>query len=233
MATLAAKRANANISDAARSCRRRFLRFFPRGFSDPKYFEWERGYKLAAFEQWQEVLHQEAFAELLKSGEYEEIARRAVRIESKTNLLFSFEKMALRDAVREPAGSRIFAEGLFDLLHGPGEDGVRFESWCHAVGRLPRTQTRVLTHPVVTVFPFIAAPQKHIFLKPNLTKTAARKYGFDFEYRSTPSWPVYSQLLDFAARVKRDLRDLNPADMIDIQSFLWVIASDEYRHMSA
>jgi len=31
-----------------------------------------------------------------------------------------------------------------------------------------------------------------------------------------------------AAIVRRDLRDLRPRDMIDIQSFLWVQGSDEY-----
>jgi hypothetical protein len=28
--------------------------------------------------------------------------------------------------------------------------------------------------------------------------------------------------------VRRDLRDLRPRDMIDIQSFMWVQGSDEY-----
>jgi hypothetical protein len=27
------------------ACREKFLRFFPEGFSDPKYVEWESGYK--------------------------------------------------------------------------------------------------------------------------------------------------------------------------------------------
>jgi hypothetical protein len=33
-------------------------------------------------------------------------------------LLFSFEKMALRDAVRSDAGPKRFAEGLFEFLYG-------------------------------------------------------------------------------------------------------------------
>jgi hypothetical protein len=45
-------------------------------------------------------------------------ARRAVRIESRTNLLFSFEKMPLRDAVREGNGARTFATELFELPAG-------------------------------------------------------------------------------------------------------------------
>lgn len=66
----------------------------------------------------------------------------AVAIESRTNLLFSFEKMALRDAVRSPAGARVLA---------------------------------------------------------------------------------------FARRVRRDLSNLRPRDMIDLQSFIWVQGSDEYQ----
>ena len=161
-------------------------------------------------------------------GAQAEIAARAVRIESRTNLLFSFEKMALRDAVRTPEGARTFAAGLYDFLHGAGSVERRFGRWCDAVAALPRKQTRVLTWPVVTVFGFIAQPDTHIFLKPNVTRAAAREYGFDFHYESRPSWPPYASLLDFAATVRRDLRDLRPRDLIDIQSFLWVQGSDEY-----
>jgi hypothetical protein len=36
-------------------------------------------------------------------------------------------------------------------------------------------------------------------------------------------------VLEFARAVRHDLRDLRPRDMIDVQSFLWVLGSDEYR----
>src|SRR3954464_2992735 len=87
-------------SRGAVKCRRKFLRFFPKGFHDPKYVDWERGYKWEAHQRWEEQLGEREFPALLRRREYDEIARRAVTIESKTNLLFSFEKMALRDAVR-------------------------------------------------------------------------------------------------------------------------------------
>jgi hypothetical protein len=218
-------------ADPAQKCRKVFLRFFPHGFQDEKYFAWERGYKLEAHQEWQKQLARAQYRGLLDAGHYKEIAARAIRIESRTNLLFSFEKMALRDAVREDAGAKLFATGLYDLLHGRGSRKAKFEAWCDAVAALPRKQTRVLTHPVVTVFPFIAAPRDHIFLKPNTTKRAAREYGFDFQYSSTPSWRVYSNLLAFAAKIGEDHADLGPRDMIDIQSFMWVIGSDEYRNM--
>jgi hypothetical protein len=209
-------------------CRRKFLRFFPKGFYDPKYIDWERGYKWDAHERWEETLGRETHRALIGEGDFTEVARRAVGIESRTNLLFSFEKMALRDAVKPAAGARTFAEGLWEFLYGRGSDRTKFERWCEVVGGLPRRQTRVLTWPVVTIFGFLALPDVHFFLKPMVTRTAAAEYGYDFQYRSRPNWDAYSSLLDFARLVRTDLQDLRPRDMIDIQSFLWVQGSDEY-----
>jgi hypothetical protein len=209
-------------------CRRKFLRFFPGGFHDPTYLDWERGYKWEAHQRWAATLGPAALRSLLRAGRYAEIARQAVAIESRTNLLFSFEKMALRDAVRPAAGAERFARGLYAFLHGRGSLEARFERWCAAVADLPRRQTRVLTWPVVTVFGFLALPREHIFLKPRVTRTAAERYGHGFQYAPRPAWPTYTSLLSFADRVRRDLRDLRPRDRIDIQSFLWVQGSDEY-----
>ena len=216
------------LSPGAMRCRRKFLRIFPHGFHDPDYVALERDYKVNAHRAWRDVLGPERFAELLRDGKYDEVAAQAVRIESRTNLLFSFEKMALRDAVKPAEGARAFATGLYELLYGEGTLERRFERWCEVVGELPRRQTRVLTWPVVTVFGFIAEPKTHIYLKPTVTRVAARKYGFEFHYKSRPQWPVYAGYLELAAAVRRDQSDLRPRDMIDVQSFLWIQGSDEY-----
>ena len=209
-------------------CRRRFLKFFPDGFQDETYIDWERDYKWQAHQRWKDLLDKRELRSLIDSHQFPEAARRAVTIESRTNLLFSFEKMALRDAVRSRAGARTFVEGLYEFLHGTGSTEENFRRWVDTVGRLPRKQTRVLTWPVVTVFGFIAQPRDHVFLKPMVTKRAASAYGFDFEYKSRPNWETYESLLRFAAAVRRDVRDLRPKDMIDIQGFIWVQGSDEY-----
>jgi hypothetical protein len=209
-------------------CRRKFLRFFPGGFCDKTYLDWERGYKWNAHKAWQAALNHEQFRSRLTQGKFLEIAAHAVRIESRTNLLFSFEKMALRDALKAEAGARIFAQGLYSFLYASGSLQKRFRRWCETVASLPRKQSRVLTWPVVTVFGFIAEPGNHIFLKPNVTRLAAQEYGFDFQYRSRPSWETYQGLLEFGGQIRADLRDLRPRDMIDLQSFIWVLGSDEY-----
>ena len=88
---------------------------FPLGFQDKTYLAWERNYKWRAHERWESLLDRSTFRKLLRAGEYVEAAARAVRIESRTSLLFSFEKMALRDAVKSPEGARLFARGLYDF----------------------------------------------------------------------------------------------------------------------
>ena len=216
------------LTKQAARCRRKFLRYFPDGFADGTYDDWERAYKWEAHQAWAQQLGLEEFSRLLRRKQYAEIATRAVRIESRTNLLFSFEKMALRDAVRDPMGAMAFANGLYGLLHGRGTPENRFGRWCDVLGRLPRKQTRVLTWPVTTVFGFIAQPERHMFLKPNVTRIAAAAYGFEFTYASRPAWPTYASLLAFASRVLSDQSDLRPRDLIDAQSFIWVQGSDEY-----
>lgn len=218
---------------SVKNARKRFLKFFRKGFHDDTYIDWEREYKWRAHETWHSLLNRREYRELLVRGEYATIASRALKVESRTNLLFSFEKIALRDALRTPEGAKAFAIGLYEFLYGRGKLEKRFDKWCNVIEGLPRIQTRVLTWPVVTVFPFIAEPEAHIFVKPNVLRTASERYGFDLEYRSRPNWETYRQVLDFANMLKGDLADLAPRDMIDIQSFMWVIGSAEYDHMLA
>jgi hypothetical protein len=210
------------------SCRRRFLRFYPDGFRDEDYIELERSYKWDAHRRWRDALGRDDLERLLAAGRYDEIATTAVRIESRTNLLFSFEKMAIRDATREPSGAKAFAIGLHDWLHGAGSERARFERWIETVDGLPRRQTRVLTWPIATVFGFIARPNVHIFLKPTVTRIAAESCGWSFDYRSRPRWATYSTLLDIAKDLRDELADLRPRDLIDIQSYIWVQGSAEY-----
>jgi hypothetical protein len=96
------------------------------------------------------------------------------------------------------------------------------------VRELPRRQTRVATWPVATVFGSIARPRVHLFVKPRTIRRAAEAYAYDLAYRPAPAWSTYGGVLDLARTVRQDLADLGPRDQIDIQSFLWVLGSDEY-----
>ena len=212
----------------ARRWIRKFLHYFPGGFQSEKYIAWERGYKWNAHLGWNEILNRNDFLRLLTEEKYGDIAKYAVNLESKTNLLFSFEKMALRDAVKSASSARSFGEGLFEYIYGGESFKRRFEDFRDMLSKLPVKQTRVLTWPLLTVFGFIASPDEHIFLKPLVTRNAAKKYGFDLSYSSKANWETYESVLGFAEAIKKDITKLKPRDMIDIQSFIWVTGSSEY-----
>lgn len=225
-------RASDDATRLQRACARRFRTFYVGGFDDDDYLAVERAYKERAAHEFQSELSRLQMEVLLQGQHYQELAARAVRIEGRTNLLFSFEKMALRDALRTKSGARRFAEGIADLLHGEGSTGQRFERWIEAVAGLPRKQTRVLTWPIVTVFPFLADPKRHLYLKPVVTKAAAERWGFPFDYRSRPNVDSYRSLLAFGSDVRSGLTRLGfpgkARDQIDVQGAIWVFGSSEY-----
>ncbi|MCW3077700.1 MAG: hypothetical protein JWO32_2309 [Bacteroidetes bacterium] len=207
---------------------KKFLHFFKNGFQDQKYFDWERNYKWNAHLAWEEQLNETEFNRLLKAKDFKEIAKRAVNMESKTNLLFSFEKMALRDALKPEEGAELFAKGLYNYIYGKEPLQKRFGNFAECLSKLPRKQTRVLTWPLQTVFGFIANPKEHIFLKPRVTQAAAEVYNYEFDYHSKPNWQTYQSLINFAKQIRKDTAELKPKDFIDLQSFIWVLGSSEY-----
>ena len=163
---LSKRKSKAVLSKKSLQCRKKFLYYFPKGFADDTYLDWERNYKWQAHLAWKDALNEQEYKKLLSSKQYQEIALRAVKLETKTNLLFSFEKMALRDAVKSTEGAKSFSLGLFDYIYGVGALQKRFENFSKVLETLPRKQTRVLTWPLQTVFGFIAQPGEYISLSP-------------------------------------------------------------------
>ena len=54
------------VQKARIQCRKKFLYYFKKGFSDATYKAWERQYKMDAHFQFQQLLNKEAYAQLLK-----------------------------------------------------------------------------------------------------------------------------------------------------------------------
>src|SRR5450759_4363242 len=76
-----------------------------------------------------------------------------------------------------------------------------------------------------TYLPFLWQPAVHMFLKPEVTKAFASRVGHPFfdVYDSNLDPSIYSSLLNLVSRTKDELTELNPRDLIDVQSFIWVV----------
>jgi hypothetical protein len=200
--------------------KRRFLARFPLGFQDPAYRQAERDAKVQASERWAREMGREQLEPLLGAGEFAEMAQRALEIEAQANLLDVFAKAALRNAAK--AEPEAFARGLFELVCGEGEMPDRFEGFAAMLDSLPQPKTQTFKWPIQTIFPFLADPRENLFLKPKVTQLAADRFGFDLQYRPQPAWDVYARVLEFAKQLAQDLAELKPADLIDVQAFIYL-----------
>jgi hypothetical protein len=197
----------------------RFLERFPHGFYGDRFAAEEREYKVRAHQLAQDLLSQGALARLLSVNDDGEVCRRALRVANATNLIFPYEKMALKDGLASPAHQHAFATALFHLLYGHGDLQPRFERYADILAGIGAAKWTIATY-----FQFIVYPDEYVFLKPTVTQNAAEISGFAINYRSDLNWLTYASVLTFAQYLKKELAGLKPRDMIDVQSFMWCIA---------
>lgn len=205
-----------------------FLDKYPGGFSGPRYLELEREYKIGAHAQFQETLDTENRRELLERDDIEELARRVLSIVGKVNLLSPYEQMAFRDALQDRGAARGYLVALFDLLE-PDSLKEPFESLVVAVENLPAEEggSRVTTWPVLTLLPFLADPERFMFMKPVVTRQCAARIGFELQYSPSLNWITYKKLLQMSEYLLDRLRDHGARDFVDVQSFIWQIGTFE------
>ena len=200
-----------------------FLSKFP-NFDDLEYLKQERNYKWEAHRRVAEELLSDSGRRIVAEGPPNALVNTLKKLIHGTNLLATQELMALNDAFRDRRAARRFAEAILELVDEGSERA--FSGLVEATGNLPADtgRARVLTWPVVTVLPFLAKPNRHMFLKPMQTKRIAEAFSFDLLYSAQPKWATYDRLLTLSNRLLERLRPLGARDLIDVQSFMWVVA---------
>lgn len=204
-----------------------FRSYFPLGFQDPAYLSGqrsEREYKLRAHELLAKTLSAATLSELIDQENYKEICDRAKAVTNKTNMIHQYEKIWLTNGLANDGAQKAFAVSLDALLNGKESQQSRFEQFASMLYEINAAKW-----PIATYFQFLASPDTQIFLKPEVTKSAAEVLGIDINYKPELNWLTYSQVLQLAEVVRTKLTkegvdDLIPRDMIDVQSFIWVTA---------
>lgn len=199
---------------------------YPQGFSDPGYIgnakTGERCYKWEAHKSFVERLGHGELRRLV-GDDIPELVHRALKCVGKVNLLSPFEQAALRDALQDTKAARRFFSTLAQFLDAPEISQRDFQPYAEAVLDLPAERGRAATWPVATILPFLAQPERQLFLKPEITKAAAERLGFELNYRPEPNWLTYECLLRMGEIYHQKIAELGPRDMIDVQSFFWVV----------
>ena len=211
-----------------------FVHKFPEAFGDKNYIAEERQHKWNAHEAWQSLLNESEFKRLMHNREYYEVATRALDTVEGAHLVSKNEIETLRKAIRNDTGGKIFANALYQLIFGTAKLSERFNIWCHSFSELPGVMGiellprngEAISWPLATVFGFLARPDIHALLIPEGIEESAYKFGLKIDVHQRPSWDQYKQYLEFCYEVKGDLRQLNPKDMINVQTFLALGATE-------
>ena len=208
--------------------REKFLGVYPEGFASKVYQEEDRKPKEAAVELMAELLDEEPMAHLLEAGDWQEVGSRAMKVLMSTKLVVPSERKALGVALEDAALAEKFSRTLCDLLYGFGtaregdeEEGLRRRFERHVACL---KEMRAAKWPVATYFLFMRFPEQHMLLRPTFVQRAATAFSFDLRYKAEIGWLTYARLLELSRAIHRDLADLGPRDMLDIQAFIWKLA---------
>ena len=192
----------------------RFLTLFPEGFQDPNFLQQERNYKVEASTLVNTTV---PLGTAAVEGGYVESAIRAYH---STNLIDArWERPALVEALRSPDGDRLI-QHIANFALG---DWSRLEAIAAVCARCKVTGK----WPVATYLPFLwQTDNPHAILRYEPTTTFAARVGHEFAAVYDPDLKptVYHSFLDLLDTTRTAIADLEPRDMIDVQSFVWVVS---------
>ena len=139
-----------------------------------------------------------------------------------TNLLHPlFERPRLIDALRGPDGDNLVRRLA----------GFALGDWHElpAIARICRPY-QAAVWPVVTYLPFLwNSDRRNVILRHKPTANFATRVGHPFPsvYEADLNPAVYESLLDLFEHASDEIASLNPRDVIDLQSFVWVVSEYE------
>jgi hypothetical protein len=203
----------------------RFQDIFPTYFGTANYLTDEAGYKRSATSELRSLLLGGEAAQLLARRQIGTLVKQTFSIIGRSkvgNLLARFEIAALHDALKDEGAAEQLFTCLLRILDEPPalEPGV--SAYFDAVLTLPAERARASTWPIATFLPFLACPDRFMFLKPEITKKAAERLKFDMRYDPLPNWKTYSALLQMSTAYLQKLAPYGATDFIDVQSFFFV-----------
>jgi predicted nucleic acid-binding Zn-ribbon protein len=217
------KKAKAKAKLTQEQALAKFAALFPGGFGDAAYYERVRGVIEDAHRRWNSEFGGGKAAALLSEGAIGELTRKSDIVVSPLTMLNRFDKMGLREALRDSASARaIFAE-LLPLVDHDGPMGERFNAWADMLRSLPQRGSRVCTWPVATMLPTIARPDRFLFVRGELVTDSALRLQIDLRFDSAPAWDVYERIMAMANRLMDQLRPRGARDYIDVYGFMMAV----------
>ena len=204
----------------------RFLKKYSNGFPDAWYRSSHRDARLAQHKLWKDLLPEGRLREL--AGDRPHIAAqhiiKVLELREKPLLNATSELPRVRAAMMRTEKMTPFLIALADVLESQRPTAEQYGRYLAAFADLESPPKKTpMTWPIVTALPFIAHPDRHMFVKPTATRAAALGLGFDLKFKSAPNWITYERVLAFSDELMGFIKPRSGEDMIDVQAFITAI----------
>lgn len=191
----------------------RFLAKFPGGFAG-EAFAAQRAGKDAAIARAQAQLTPEFFST-------PDAFRNLATLLSESGLVHPMEVAVPFKGIVE-ADQPTFLSTLSALIHGSGDYAPRFDAFVAAV-KIAQADgsAKRPSWPFTSVFPALARPTEHAFIKPKLLQEQAGILGVKLDYQPLPSGAVYEQFRQLLRTLGEQLeaRGQKARDLFDVGTF--------------
>ncbi len=175
----------------------------------------------AAHAAWEAKLGQGEGERLLAAGDLSLLVKRGLDVEKHVAPLHPpSDEEAVRSAFSDPELTGPYFAALFELLADKRGSRARFDALFAAARALPAEPAQQWL--VATLFPFIAAPDRHVLLRPRATGHAADRLGCDLNAHAAPAWGPYSALRALSVQLLEKLAPSGARDFVDVEAFLFV-----------
>jgi hypothetical protein len=201
----------------------KFLNKYNGGFPDAWYRSSHRDPRLKQHNMWNELLGDGKLRELA-SGQPHIAAQHILKVmdlPDKPLLHAKTELPRLRDAFMRTERMPGFLIALADLLDADRPNTINYDAYLTAFSSLAVAgQKSPMSWPIVTALPYIAQPDRHMYLKPASMRNAAAGLGVDLKFKSTPNSQTYERTLLFGKGLLEFIQPRSGNDMIDVQAFI-------------
>jgi hypothetical protein len=201
----------------------KFLNKYNGGFPDAWYRSSHRDPRLKQHNMWNELLGGGKLRELA-SGQPHIAAQHILKVmdlPDKPLLHAKTELPRLRDAFMRTERMPAFLIALADLLDADRPNTINYDAYLTAFSSLAVSgQKSPMSWPIVTALPYIAQPDRHMYLKPASMRNAAAGLGVDLKFKSTPNSQTYERTLLFGKGLLEFIQPRSGNDMIDVQAFI-------------
>lgn len=200
----------------------KFLGKFGGGFPDAWYRSTHRDPRLAQHQAFTARLSPERLRVLANTDPRAAADALLGVIESSLRPLLAKTELArLHEALTWTNRLPAFLNALADLLEAEQPSAATFDPYLAAFEALAGADKRTpLTWPIVTVIPYLAQPDRHMFVKPVPICAAASRLGVALRFNRKPNWGTYERVLAFSHHLLEFTAPRGGEDMIDVHAFI-------------